>query len=152
MNEKLEEQLMKKYPKIFIGKDKPITESLIPFGFECGGGWYWLIDHLCKSIQSYCDNRNEGIRIRNKACQEGRLESEKVEDEWQVEATQVKEKFGGLRFYINGADDFVYGMISFAEHLSYQICEECGSTKNIIHTKGWISTICQKCLEKRNKK
>ena len=75
-----------------------------------------------------------------------------MEDEWQVEATQVKEKFGGLRFYINGADDFVYGMISFAEHLSYQICEECGSTKNIIHTKGWISTICQKCLEKRNKK
>jgi len=162
----LEKKLFEKYPKILAGKDKPITESLIPFGFECGDGWFWLIGNLCDTIQKYCDSRNCGVRIRNKAAHQKAEALEKTppegfreikvveEDEWQVEATQVKEKFGGLRFYINGGDDEVYGMISFAEHLSYHICEQCGSTENVKvrSPRGWISTLCDRCYAKREKK
>ena len=50
-----------------------------------------------------------------------------------------------LRFYINSADDTIYGMVWLAENMSYNICETCGSTTDIIHTKGWIKTICKKC-------
>jgi replicative DNA helicase Mcm len=53
-----------------------------------------------------------------------------------------------LRFYINGGDDHIDGMISFAEHLSYNICEECGSTDRVKQTKGWITSLCCKCFAK----
>jgi len=63
----------------------------------------------------------------------------------QIVALQVKEKFGGLRFYVQGATNMQYAVISWAESLSYHICEKCGSTKNIGTTEGWISTLCEEC-------
>ena len=36
-----------------------------------------------------------------------------------VTIAQVKSKFGGLRFYIDGGNETVYGMIQFAEYLCY---------------------------------
>lgn len=71
------------------------------------------------------------------------------EYEWQVEATQIKEKFGGLRFYINGGDDYIYGMIDLAEHMSYNTCEICGDTKTVkLRGKGWLFTRCDDCPPK----
>lgn len=63
----------------------------------------------------------------------------------QVVASQVKEKYGGLRFYVEGASREQYAVISFAETLSNYVCESCGSTKNIGHTQGWITTLCEEC-------
>jgi len=150
----LDKKLCSKYPKIFAQRHLPMTETAMCWGFDHQDGWYWLVDNLCDSIQRYVDNRNEGVRIRNKAREEGKevySDSDqpwKKEEEWEVEATQVKEKFGGLRFYISGGDDYIYGMIDFAEHLSYKICEKCGSTENVEQTKGgWIATLCSKCME-----
>jgi len=37
-----------------------------------------------------------------------------------VKIVQVKSKFGGLRFYIDGGDDYVRGMIRLAEYLCEQ--------------------------------
>ena len=42
MTPELEDKLFKKYPKIFRNKNKPITESLVAFGFEFGDGWFQL--------------------------------------------------------------------------------------------------------------
>jgi len=136
----LQKQLYDKYPKIFCQKDLPKTETCMCWGIDCLDGWHWLIDNLCCAIQKYCDSHNEMARIRNKARQM------ETEDELQVEAVQVKEKFGGLRFYVNSADDEVYGMISLAEHMSYNICENCGSIENIQQTGGWIKSLCPKCF------
>jgi hypothetical protein len=44
-----------------------------------------------------------------------------------VTIAQIKSKFGELRFYIDGADDAVYGMIRFAEHL----CEQETKKRNL---------------------
>jgi len=65
----------------------------------------------------------------------------------QVVASQVKEKFGGLRFYHNGGDDNIQGMVHLAEVLSCRICEECGKmNEEVVCTgRGWISTRCMKC-------
>jgi hypothetical protein len=62
----------------------------------------------------------------------------------QVVVTQVKEKFGTLRFYYYGGDDYVDGMVSMAEAVSACTCEKCGKpgTQN---DKGWISTLCDEC-------
>jgi hypothetical protein len=43
-------------------------------------------------------------------------------------------------------------MISIAEQLSGGICEQCGSIDGVSQTKGWITTLCKKCMDKYNKK
>lgn len=68
----------------------------------------------------------------------------------QIVASQVKEKYGGLRFYVEGASREQYAVISFVETLSNYICERCGSTKNIGHTIGWITTLCEDCKDTTN--
>jgi hypothetical protein len=130
MDNKLQEKLYKKYPKIFVQKDKPMTETCMCWGLECGDGWYDLLDTLCGLIQWDIDNNGHP----------------------QIEATQVKEKFGTLRFYTNGTNERQEGYINFAEYLSGSICEGCGSNSKVTQTKGWIVTLCPKCMKKYIKK
>jgi len=110
------DELFKKYPKL-------LTKKNLMFGIECEDGWYWLIDNLCACIQNYTDLNKKP----------------------QVTASQIKEKFGGLRFYTNGHDDLVNGMIWFAESLSFSICEHCGSFEGKPNKVGWIKTLCPDC-------
>ena len=37
--------------------------------------------------------------------------------------SKVKEKWGGLRFYVYGGDEYIQGAISLAESLSHLICK-----------------------------
>jgi hypothetical protein len=132
MTQEKEQALFDKYPKIFQRPDTP-KENLMFFGFECNDGWFWLIDNLCALIQGLIDlNPHLGIP--------------------QVVAMQVKEKFGTLRFYYNGGNEEISGMVSFAEYLSGKICEKCGSQDGVSQTKGWIVTLCQSCMDQHNKK
>jgi hypothetical protein len=149
MREELDKKLCAKYPKIFSQRNLPMTETCMCWGFDCGDGWYWIIDNLCHSIQEYVDSRNEGIRLRKlKMWVNGKAE----EVEWQVEAVQVKEKWGGLRFYINHGDDYIYGMIWLAEVMSKTTCELCGTHVDVSSTEGnWIKYLCPKCKTKREK-
>jgi hypothetical protein len=54
---------------------------------------------------------------------------------------QVKEKFGGLRFYYNGGDDYIRGLASMAESMSTSTCEECGAPGKQ-RGRSWIYTAC----------
>ena len=128
MNKELTEKLFENYPKLFKQKDLSYKQSCMAFGFNCDDGWYMLIDKLCESIQFHIDKNSHP----------------------QVEVVQVKEKFGGLRFYTNNADEYLTGYIDFAESLSMEICEVCGSTKGVGQTVGWIKTICTKCAGRKD--
>ena len=86
---------------------------------SCGVGWYKLIEKLCQDILKY-------------------------DPQWEVRASQVKEKFGGLRFYIYNGNDDVGRVVDKAEQESYKICEVCGSHLGVKQTKGWIITLCKK--------
>jgi hypothetical protein len=59
----------------------------------------------------------------------------------QVVAVQVKEKFGTLRFYINGGDEAILHYIEMAEAMSAHTCEECGQPGKL-RSGGWIRTLC----------
>jgi hypothetical protein len=59
----------------------------------------------------------------------------------QVVAVQVKEKFGELRFYYDGGDSTIDGMVQMAEAMSYVTCEECGSPGKSSRD-GWIRVLC----------
>ena len=131
MSPELDDKLVKKYSKIFADRHESMQKTAMCWGFECDDGWYWLIDQLCSNIQSYIDD-NPHKKIS------------------QVVATQVKEKFGGLRFYYEGGDSLIGGMVWLAESMSEHICESCGSIEHIGHTTGWIRTVCKKCAIKEN--
>lgn len=134
MNPKLDNYLVVKYPKIFADRYADMQTTAMCWGFEHGDGWFWLIDQLCDSIQSYIDSNNKF-----------RDEDKKIS---QVVATQIKEKYGTLCFYFQGGDELIHGMVWLAENQSVNICEFCGSTENVGTTQGWISTICKDCYDK----
>ena len=66
----------------------------------------------------------------------------------QVVAEQVKEKFGTLRFYYSGGDEYIDGLVSMAEAMSGCTCEGCGSPGER-GGKGWIRTECKTCADQR---
>lgn len=69
----------------------------------------------------------------------------------QVVATQVKEKFGTLRFYYNGGDDYIRGLASMAEAMSARTCEGCGAPAKSTND-GWIKTMCQSCISSQEER
>jgi len=101
-------------------------------------------DVLFKEYYSFIEDQKRLEKLKAETL--ARPERE-IKPAHQVVAVQVKEKFGGLRFYVNSASVEIYAMLNFAEHLSYSICEFCGSMKNIKHSKGWIITACQECID-----
>jgi hypothetical protein len=108
MHSDLEKLLYTRYPEIFADKDAPLTDSLMGFGCSHGDGWYFIIDNLCRCIQNHVEWKR------------------KTNPDFYVKAVQVKEKFGTLRFYIEGGDEEVYGMIKMAEAMSRNTCEITG--------------------------
>lgn len=91
----------------------------------------------------YGDRGFDEMFIR-KRCEEMMLEPLRtVPDECpQVIVEQVKEKFGSLRFYYQGGDEYINGLASMAESMSGITCEECGAPGES-GGEGWISTLCE---------
>lgn len=63
-----------------------------------------------------------------------------------VTVFQVKEKFGGLRFYVDIGDNELLGeMIDTAEIMSLNTCEMCGEPGTLKHRGYWLKTLCDSC-------
>lgn len=124
MKAELQLKLIKKYPSLFKDINKPITESLIPFGCECGNGWYDILDELFDKLSQYKS----------------------------LYLVQVKEKFAGLRVYFdadNESDyDSAYKYIEEAYKKSVKTCEYCGKPGEI-RNGGWLTTLCDECNNRR---
>ncbi len=158
MSPELDKQLCEKYPLIFADRHADMTQTAMCWGFECDSGWYDIIDLLCFAIQHHIDHRQRDIEWDinfNKKMEEARNNNW---ENWpqhhvreprvvrqaipQVVAVQVKEKFGGLRFYCDGGDDFTEGLIQMAEIMSERTCEDCGN-KGKLYKQGWHKTLCE---------
>ena len=63
-------------------------------------------------------------------------------EQYNVVVYQVKEKFGGLRFYVGEAPIVVHDAISEVEKQSEKICEQCGKNGKIVSNRGWLSCVC----------
>lgn len=95
---------------------------------ECDEGWYELIYNLCKDLKE--------------AGFDGHVD-------------QIKEKFGGLRFYISYGDNTTDEvakkcdkLIMYYEDSSIKTCETCGQDGEEVNLKGWIKTLCGGCFNK----
>ena len=116
MKQELDEALCAKYPKIFKYRHAPMTHTAMCWGFECGDGWYNILNQLMGSIQHHIDwkekQRKWALEWNTEHPDELREVPELVP---QVTLDQVKEKFGTLRFYYTGGDDYIRGMVTMAE-------------------------------------
>jgi len=141
MKRELDEQLCAKYPKIFKDRHGDMRETLMCWGFECGDGWFNIINQLCANIQHHIDwcERQRDLEVKKGI--EGESGMPRTPHVQQVVAVQVKEKFGTLRFYTSGGDEQIYGMIRMAESMSAVTCEECGAPGRT-RGRGWIYTAC----------
>ena len=102
MNLELQNTLFARYPRFYRPAETQITHAnraprdgrqnkndRVPFddrGIECGVGWFAEIVHLSRTCESEIDS----------LCQQG-VPSEK----W-PRVAQIKEKLGGLSFYVTG--------------------------------------------------
>ena len=131
MRQELDKLLCERYPKMMVNRNKDMMETCMCWGFECGDGWFNILDQLMGNIQHHIDwkNRTEEVVA-------------------QVTLDQVKEKFGTLRFYYSGGDDYISGLVSMAESMSAITCESCGNPGKQ-KGGGWIKTICEPCETKR---
>lgn len=145
MSPKLDKKLCDNYPELFRDRNGDPSKTAMCWGFDCGDGWYSLIESICEYLMADVDR----LKFRIESDYYDDVTKEKMKQEL-VEAennipvvVQVKEKFGGLRFYVHGATENQFEYINFAEHLSYRICEVCGAMKDVtVHQGGWIKTLC----------
>jgi hypothetical protein len=132
MKQELDKLLCEKYPKMMVNRDKSMMETCMCWGFECGDGWFTILDQLMSNIQHHIDWNNKNF-------EKGYKQYKQVP---QVTLDQVKEKFGTLRFYYQGGDDEISGMVRMAESMSAVTCEQCGNP-GTTGGQGWISTLCE---------
>lgn len=136
------EELAKSYPEL-------MEKSKIGEILGAGVGWFNIIDTLCgciydpvahaksrlKAATDYPrDDNGAYLAITEAAC--------KLEIENLPVIVQIKEKFGGLRFYTNCSNDRVDTLIRFAEKMSHCTCEECGNPGELDNA-GWMKTYCK---------
>lgn len=179
MRKELDQELCEKYPLIFADRYKPMTETCMCWGFDCGEGWFSLLDTLCSNIQHHIDWSHKSNRFDLEynhmitEAQNGNLDpikehfknftnsESRIQEAIkggvrtvrpiipQVVAEQVKEKFGSLRFYYRGGDEYIHGLTAMAESMSGIICIGCGAPTRLKNRDGWIHNLCNTCDRKR---
>jgi hypothetical protein len=115
MKRELDEKLCQRYPTLYRDRHGDPKATLMCWGFECGDGWYELIDSVSELLSAHNPD---------------------------IKAVQVKEKFGTLRFYHDCVDRYSIAVESAAEAFSMLICEVCGAPAKRQQQNGWISTLC----------
>jgi len=120
MKDELDKILVKEFPNLYRDRHGKMQDTCMCWGFECGDGWFEIIKELSAKLEPL-----------------------------DVVALQVKEKFGGLRFYIGAAPEEAFKYIDEAESLSYKTCENCGAPDAKARGGGWVRTLCEACADKR---
>lgn len=115
------DELIKRYPKLFRLVGTPSCIEVAP-----PKGWLKLLDRLCEMLVELTPPGSD-----------------------QPAVVQVKEKFGGLRFYVDcWLTDEQSDAITEAEAESYRTCESCGAPGRARDT-GWVTTLCDDCHDRR---
>jgi hypothetical protein len=145
MTPELERRLQDTYPLLFCRR-----KHRVPLGV--GDGWYQLIDTLCALIywpynraqQDYNqlqeDKGDKAVAVSPDEVERARVRVQ-VEADAVPEAVQVKEKFGTLRFHVDGDSAAVGHYVEFAELHSSRVCEQCGCP-GTLREDGWLRTLC----------
>ena len=121
-----EQKLFDAFPYLYRGRVKPVQESSMSFGFECGNGWFDLIWNLSQKIED--------------AARQAGLEPQSAT--W-PQAKQVKQKAGTLCFYLDNLTQAMTGLIDEAMEDSAKTCEACGMPGSRVGNSG-VRTLCDR--------
>jgi RNA polymerase-binding transcription factor DksA len=100
-------------------------------GDSCGLGWLGLVAPILQAIRTH----NATIAAK----------------EDRVTLCQIKEKFGGLRFYIDHGTPAIHDLIGKAEAQSFHVCEDCGQPGALRLRQSWWHTLCDSCNGELNR-
>ena len=127
MSPEKERAIFKRWPEWFpTAGDVRRSRMGERFCFWCGDGWYDIIYRLCERIEPLVAALDDGGLT--------------------FEVLQVKEKLGGLRFYVEGSNDEIEAAIDSASELSILTCEVCGNPGSLEEdATGWWKTLCASC-------
>jgi len=127
MNPHNTQLLYQRYPRLY--------PQPLPYDFECADGWFDLIDRLSADIEAECQRLVK-------------------EEGWQWAdlpiAEQVKQKFGGLRFYLSDKSNAtIRDLCESAEALAANTCENCGAAgeRRTKANSRQVYTSCDRCLD-----
>lgn len=129
MNQDLDNKLCKDFPNLFVDRKASMQVTCMCWGFACGDGWYGIIREAAEQLEPLI------VEIKQKYPNDF------------PRASQVKEKFGTLRFYLSHGTDQMYDIVSEAERKSDTTCEYCGK-KGKLRKGGWLKTLCNTCHKK----
>lgn len=132
MNPKLDDKLTKTFPLLYADRHGTAKATAMCWGFVCADGWFDLIWELSSKLEPLIQ----------------RYIKEHPEDQRHPRASQVKEKWGGLCFYLTKGTDEMFDLVSEAEEKSLTICEICGApgkARPIMPLK----TLCDSCMDNR---
>lgn len=108
------EDFQTQYPNLF----KTYPRS----GFDLPKGWEMIAHNLCEVLEHHIKYLPE-------------------EQKKEITVAQVKQKYGGLRWYMTAENEFISGAIELAEYTSLSVCEDCGKAGKQ-RDGGWIRTLC----------
>jgi hypothetical protein len=123
MRKELEQKLVERWPTWFDVKGD-VRHTLMSFGFCHGDGWFDILWRLCEDLEPLVAEFESAA-----GCP--------------FEVLQVKEKFGGLRFYVNHANEAIHRRFGAAALESFRTCEVCGQPGKR-REGSWIKTLCDK--------
>src|SRR5690554_1975647 len=109
MSPQLDKKLVREHPTLFASRYAPMSDTAMCWGFACGDGWYEIIKEAADKLEPIL-----------RSCKERDPEGWKL---GYYRASQVKEKYGTLRFYLTAAPDEAYMIVDELERKSAQICE-----------------------------
>lgn len=124
MSEEFQKQLKEEADFILNLQDKfpnMFTDQWVIINSHVPKGWQKIIYNLCDAIHAFSHN---------------------------VKVLQIKEKFGTLRFYYDGGDERVRGMVILAEYLCSKTCQETGKDGDLYFKQGWYCTLNKKRAKK----
>ena len=101
-----------------------MTCTVIDLPWECGKGWWPLIEKVAAAIDSFNATHPDAP----------------------VEVSQIKQKFGGLRIYHHNAPEDIRQLIDKAIEASWHTCEKCGSITGVTtNLEGYQLTLYPEC-------
>jgi len=137
--------------------------SLFPEGrlpLSVGPGWRDLVEDLLAVIYGKRKRWQDVVEIRESLLAEGEeltgrygwvvdyFEENPTDPLEGFKVVQVKEKFGDLRFYVEGGEGTFDGVIALAEMVSARTCIQCGApARSMLLPSGWPRTLCPEHAE-----
>lgn len=163
------EELVKKHPILYKQRYMSMRETCMCWGFECGPGWGKILAELSEDIDEALGYNKwyrklwylKVVPAYNATVRKFNTLQFKLPAKLQrktafgsipyfylnelfggFQATQVKEKYGTLRFYTNYSTRIMDKLINHAEYQSEKTCELCGE-EGELSGYGWLTTLCE---------